>query len=472
MRSPTKPDGAINPITAAVGLEELERWASSGLMWLTGPEDTALGPPPGLPGFLDDLSVELSRYLGPVDAWQLLVDRAAIAGLSRHGQLSCGQRTRLLRAADDWISVSLARPEDLALLPAWLEVEASRVPGCLPDLWGFLAEESAKRSAANLEIQGRLLGLPFARLGSARLEAAAWAEVGCVQAGKASIEAPQVGRLLEAGLAQSVDSPGRGSTAGSATVGRHRFPGRPLDVERHRFQGRPLVVELASLWAGPLCGSLLVRGGARVIKVESRQRPDGCRRGPALFFDLLNGRKESLVLDFDDPFDLELLRSLLVAADVVIEGSRPRALRHLRFDAGALIAANPKIWVSITGYGRRPPAEDWVAFGDDAAVAGGLVVWCGGEPCFVGDAAADPLVGMVAAARSLRALEESASGLIEVPLARVAAMAAAVPAGGAAAPAPPAAPDVVARPPRPSAPAARGPESNEHGDAIRREFAR
>ena len=40
-----------------------------------------------------------------------------------------------------------------------------------------------------------------------------------------------------------------------------------------------MVVDLSSLWAGPLVGHLLLRAGARVVKVESTTRPDGARRG-------------------------------------------------------------------------------------------------------------------------------------------------------------------------------------------------
>ena len=57
------------------------------------------------------------------------------------------------------------------------------------------------------------------------------------------------------------------------------------------------MVELGSLWAAPLCGSLLAAAGADVVKVESIGRPDGARRGPPAFFDLLNGGKRSVALD-------------------------------------------------------------------------------------------------------------------------------------------------------------------------------
>ena len=58
-----------------------------------------------------------------------------------------------------------------------------------------------------------------------------------------------------------------------------------------------VVIDLSALWAGPLCGDLLARSGATVVKVESTQRPDGARRGARAFFDLLNGRKRSVGLD-------------------------------------------------------------------------------------------------------------------------------------------------------------------------------
>ena len=56
--------------------------------------------------------------------------------------------------------------------------------------------------------------------------------------------------------------------------------------------------------------------------------------------------------------------------------------------------------MSITGYGYDSPQHDRVAFGDDAAVAGGVALAAGGpdDPVFVLDAVADPLSGLVAAA--------------------------------------------------------------------------
>jgi crotonobetainyl-CoA:carnitine CoA-transferase CaiB-like acyl-CoA transferase len=79
------------------------------------------------------------------------------------------------------------------------------------------------------------------------------------------------------------------------------------------------------------------------------------------------------------------------------------------------------VWASITGYGRAAPGRDWVAFGDDAAAAGGLVVWDEDGPCFCADAVADPLTGLAAASAILTALREGGRWLIDAAMAGVSA---------------------------------------------------
>ncbi len=76
-------------------------------------------------------------------------------------------------------------------------------------------------------------------------------------------------------------------------------------------------------------------------------------------------------------------------------------------------SAAGKIWLSITGYGRRGAAADRVAFGDDAGVAAGLVAWDpSGHPVFCGDAVADPVVGMEAARAVLESRARGGGELI------------------------------------------------------------
>jgi crotonobetainyl-CoA:carnitine CoA-transferase CaiB-like acyl-CoA transferase len=192
---------------------------------------------------------------------------------------------------------------------------------------------------------------------------------------------------------------------------------------------RPVVVDLSSLWAGPLCSHVLSLAGARVIKVESTRRPDAGRSAER-FFDLLHAGQESVALDFTQPGDRARLRALIAAADLVIEGSRPRALEQLGIEPRECLRERPDlVWLSLTAYGRDGPWRHHVGFGDDTAVAGGLVGRdVAGRPLFIGDALADPITGLLAAAYALAALSAGGGCLLDIALRDAAAFACAAPA--------------------------------------------
>ena len=333
-------------------------WAASGAMALTGPAD---GPPRPAPVALVDAMRRLAeRYeaLGgdPTDGPALLGERAALAGMGRRGATSVGGHAHLVAAGDGPVCLNLARPDDLAALPALLGEAVD------PTDWPTVERIIGNRPSEELAERADLLGVPLG--------------------------VPGTGPGLPAAVAAG-GSPSR------------------------RYE-RPLVVELGSLWAAPLCGDLLRRAGCRVVKVESRTRPDGARRGPAAFFDLLNGGKESVAVDMATPDGRDAARRLVSAADVVVEASRPRVMRQWGVDVDALVGAGT-VWTSITGYGRTGPRSSGVAFGDDAAVSGGLLLE--DPPGFVADAVADPATGLLAAVLTLAALGSGRGHLVDVSLA-------------------------------------------------------
>ena len=337
-------------------------------MALTGQPDAAgLVPPDGIITRLRDLGDPMG-----VDPLPLLGERAVASGLVRRGCVSCGGSARLLQTLDDWIVVNLARADDQASVAAWLEVDAvDREP------WALIEAVAATRTATSLVDQAFLLGLPCARLG----------------------ETSEIARDQRPG-----------SLPVTATKIATTGGGEPSTV-----------VDLSSLWAGPLCTRLLADAGATVTKVEATQRPDGARRGPPAFFDRLNAGKQSVALDLSVATGIEALRLLIDRADVVIEASRPRALRQMGIVAEDVLMATtgPSIWVSITGYGRQ---HERVAFGDDAAVAGGLVaIDERADPCFVADAIADPLAGIAAASAVAEGAKAGGRWLVDVSMAAVAA---------------------------------------------------
>jgi crotonobetainyl-CoA:carnitine CoA-transferase CaiB-like acyl-CoA transferase len=276
----------------------------------------------------------------------------------------------LLRSTEGFAAVSLARDDDFEVVPAWLELDDA--PSSAPAAWSAVADAVARRDTDELLARAALLGLPVARVGEAT-------------------DRPGVVRV-------------------------------PLGTAPARELADLVVVDLSALWAGPLCGDLLAAAGASVIKVESTSRPDGARRGPAAFFDLLNGRKRSVAFDFRSGAGVAALRALVSRADVVIEASRPRALEQLGIRAQDEVAGGgPQAWISITGYGRNGAGGERVAFGDDAAAGGGLVVWRAGTAMFCADAVADPITGLAAARTCLDALASGGRWLLDVSMAGVCA---------------------------------------------------
>jgi len=293
-----------------------------------------------------------------VDADEILTGRAAMLGIAPAGRISAGGATRLLTTRDGWCALTLSRADDIETVPALLE--SADQPA---DVWGALESAAAERDMADFVGRARLLDLPAAALGE--IPAAA----------------------------------PRFTVRGPRAV-------RPLS--------QLLVADLSSMWAGPLCGHVLAAAGATVVKVESRERPDGTRSGDRRFYDWMNASKLSYATDFGDPE----LRRLLEAADVVIESSRPAALARRGLGAEQLAVRPGRVWLRITGYGPEEKRARRVAFGDDAAVAGGLV---GEGPAFIGDAIADPLTGLTAAQSVLDALRRGGGAIIDVALAEVAA---------------------------------------------------
>lgn len=377
----------MDTMTGPTVEEPLRRWAASGAMSLCGPVDgPACGPPGPLVGVLDDVArsiAEDSAAIGrrvQLDPLRVLTERAAIAGLRRRGTISCGGATRLLPARDGWLALTLARPDDIDLVPAWLGIDLAQ---CADDPWPAVEAAVADTDVRTVVDEGALLGLPVAAVGSVTTD----------------------------------DTPPVAEPVGEA-------PSRPLDDL--------WVVDLSSLWAGPLCGRILADAGARVVKVESTSRPDGARRGPPAFFDLMNGGKQSVALELASEEGRRTLAALVARADVVIEASRPRALAAMGIDALAATRTGPAVWLSITGYGRTGPGQNRVGFGDDTAAAGGAVVCTGDVPSFCGDAVADPITGMMAAAAVLRSLRSGGRWMLDIALARSAAAVAgpAMDAGG------------------------------------------
>ena len=272
----------------------------------------------------------------PLSGALLMGERARLREITVQGQMSAGDAARLLKTSDGFIALNLVRDDDWDLIPAWLEDDIQD--------WAGIITQVRVRSSQDLIERGAEMGLA---------------------------------------VSESELSP---------------MPEQWFATRRYKSglpKVNPLIVDLSGLWAGPLASSLLGKCGAKVIKVEGPERPDGMRQGHAGFYNLINTGKDCVALEFRDKKDLERLRDLLERADIVIEASRPRALKQLGLDARDFVSRKPgKIWARLTAYGQ---SSNRIGFGDDIGVAAGLseiMRQTYGRNCFVGDAIADPVNGL------------------------------------------------------------------------------
>lgn len=136
------------------------------------------------------------------------------------------------------------------------------------------------------------------------------------------------------------------------------------------------VLEACSVVAGPLCAGLLADMGADVIKIEpadgegDKARVMGTtkvseRTGEPLsaLFSTINRGKRSLTLDLKRPAGSEVLRDLLLWADVLVQSFRPGVAKRLGIDYKAASKLNPAIIVvDISGWGPTGPYKDLPGF--------------------------------------------------------------------------------------------------------------
>ncbi len=143
------------------------------------------------------------------------------------------------------------------------------------------------------------------------------------------------------------------------------------------------VVDLTQIYQGPYAAFLMASAGADVVKVEppggERMRGAGGERTP-MAFAMLNSNKRSLTLNLKTEQGQELLRKLVMQADVLLENYAPGTLDKLGLGWDTLHQLNPKlVYVSGTGYGLTGEDSDLLAMDHTIQAASG-VMGCTGDP--------------------------------------------------------------------------------------------
>jgi len=151
------------------------------------------------------------------------------------------------------------------------------------------------------------------------------------------------------------------------------------------------VIEFTAGMAGPWIGRFLAWAGAEVIKVESKSHPDVTRlyvppRGPGLglqpelspWFTDWNAGKRFVSLDLTRPPAIELCKSLVARADVVVENYSTGVLAKLGLGYDVLRGVRPDlVMISSTGYGDSGPCARYVTWGPNIEALSGLAAASG-----------------------------------------------------------------------------------------------
>jgi crotonobetainyl-CoA:carnitine CoA-transferase CaiB-like acyl-CoA transferase len=121
------------------------------------------------------------------------------------------------------------------------------------------------------------------------------------------------------------------------------------------------VIELGQLLAGPFAGCMLGYFGAEVIKVEP---PGGdpirnwreLKDGTSLWWRSLARNKKCISVDLKTNEGRDLVKQLLLTADIVIENFRPGVMEKWGLGPESLRQENPRlIYARISGYGQTGP---------------------------------------------------------------------------------------------------------------------
>ena len=176
------------------------------------------------------------------------------------------------------------------------------------------------------------------------------------------------------------------------------------------------VIEMGQLIAGPFAAKTLGDIGADVIKIEPPKVGDALRKwrllkdGTSVWWQVQSRNKRSLSLDLRQLEAQEIVRTLILEADVLIENFRPGTLEGWGLDPEKLLELNPKLIVlRISGYGQTGPYRDKPGFGVVAEAMGGLrhlTAEPGRVPVRVGISIGDTLASLHGVIGILLALQE------------------------------------------------------------------
>jgi crotonobetainyl-CoA:carnitine CoA-transferase CaiB-like acyl-CoA transferase len=173
------------------------------------------------------------------------------------------------------------------------------------------------------------------------------------------------------------------------------------------------VVDCATLFAGPLVGTILGDFGADVLKVEQPEG-EGLRSmgmtpdGLSLWWAFVSRNKRCVSLRLSNSRGAEILRELVRDADVLIENFRPGTLERWGLAPQTLHEINPRLVIlRMTGFGQTGPYRSVPGYGTLAEAMSGFAQvngWPEGPPTLPPFALADSVAALTATSAVMFAL--------------------------------------------------------------------
>ena len=170
------------------------------------------------------------------------------------------------------------------------------------------------------------------------------------------------------------------------------------------------ILDFTRYLAGPYGTYQLALLGADVLKIESLEGDDTrgqladrtwAERKMAPSFLAVNGNKRSITLDLRRKEAVEIVKRLVVGADVVWENFRGGVMDRLGLGYDALAAVNPRlIYCAVSGFGQTGPEKNTAAFDGKLQAMSGIMSITGEPahgPTRAGFAICDTIGGMTAA---------------------------------------------------------------------------
>lgn len=182
---------------------------------------------------------------------------------------------------------------------------------------------------------------------------------------------------------------------------------------RHALEGIKLI-DLTRVLAGPYATMLLADFGAEIIKIEVPKTGDDSRafgpyvNGESAYFMSINRNKKSITLNLKTEEGKDILKKLVMQADVLVENFRPGTMEKLGLGYDVLKEINPKlIYAASSGYGHTGPYSQKPAYDAVVQAMGGIMSitgQVGGKPTRVGTSIGDIAAGLFTAIGILTAL--------------------------------------------------------------------